>query len=153
MTIGPELIETIKAIAGIITALGVIFGVVFAIYRFVLRQKQQDEEIKSIKEENALVCYALRACLDGLQQLGANHTVPDAKERLEKHLNIQILFLNSLQVLRVKLVILALLEQLVQKAILVQWVRAVMRKQGGNYQLIRYKLQPHCRLVSVKVIA
>ena len=88
MTIGPELIETIKAIAGIITALGVIFGVVFAIYRFVLRQKQQDEEIKSIKEENALVCYALRACLDGLQQLGANHTVPDAKERLEKHLNI-----------------------------------------------------------------
>jgi len=88
MTIGPELIEAIKTIAGIITALGVIFGVVFAIYRFVLRQKQQDEEIKAIKEENALICYALRACLDGLQQLGANHTVPDAKERLEKHLNI-----------------------------------------------------------------
>ena len=89
MTISPELIETIKNIAGLIAALGVIFGVIFGIYRFVLQQKKQERDIKAMKEEDALVCYALMACLDGLQQLGANHTVPVAKEKLEKHLNIE----------------------------------------------------------------
>lgn len=77
----------LKPIAEFISALAVILGVIFACYRWYLRQNKQDEDIKSIKEENTLICYALRACLDGLEQLGANHTVPDAKMRLEKHLN------------------------------------------------------------------
>lgn len=42
-----------------------------------------------MKEENTLMCYALMACLDGLMQLGANHTVPVAKEKLDKYLNQQ----------------------------------------------------------------
>ena len=83
-----ETIEIIKLIAEIISALTIICGVIFALYRWVLKQNKQDEDIKSIKEENTLICFALRACLDGLEQLGANHTVPVAKEKLEKHLNI-----------------------------------------------------------------
>lgn len=73
----------------IITALGVIFGFIFKVHKWYLKQEKQDEEIKQIKEEDTLICYALSACLDGLMQLGANHTVPDAKDKLDKHLNKQ----------------------------------------------------------------
>ena len=73
--------------AGLITALGVILGVVFKVHKWYLKQKQLEEEIKQIKEEDTLICYALSACLDGLQQLGCNHTVPDAKDKLDKYLN------------------------------------------------------------------
>ncbi len=83
-----EAVEIIKIIAEIISALTIIFGVIFACYRWYLKQNKQDADIKAIKEENTLICFALRACLDGLEQLGANHTVPIAKEKLEKHLNI-----------------------------------------------------------------
>ncbi len=83
-----ETVEIIKLIAEIISAFTIICGVIFACYRWYLKQNKQDEDIKAIKEENTLICFALRACLDGLEQLGANHTVPVAKEKLEKHLNI-----------------------------------------------------------------
>lgn len=82
------MIEIIKIVAEIISALTIIAGVIFACYRWYLRQNKQDDDIKAIKEENTLICYALQACLDGLEQLGANHTVPKAKEKLEKHLNV-----------------------------------------------------------------
>lgn len=81
--------QTILLIAEIISAIVVIFGVVFAIYRWYLKQNKQDTEIANIKEENRLICFALSACLDGLSQLGANHTVPVAKEKLDKYLNEQ----------------------------------------------------------------
>lgn len=81
--------DTIVTIAAVITALGVIFGVIFAVYRWYLKQNKQDEDIKHIKEENTLIVFALSACLDGLQQLGANHTVPVAKDKLDKYINQQ----------------------------------------------------------------
>jgi hypothetical protein len=88
-----ETANTIILVGSLITALGVIFGAIFAVYRWYLNQnakeKEQDEEIDKIKKEDALICYALSACLDGLQQLGANHTVPIAKEKLDKHLNLK----------------------------------------------------------------
>lgn len=80
--------ELLKTVAELISAVTVIFGVIFACYRWYLKQNKQDEDIKAMKEENTLICFALRACLDGLEQLGANHTVPVAKEKLEKYLNI-----------------------------------------------------------------
>lgn len=48
-----------------------------------------NEDVKHIKEESALICFGLAACMDGLIQLGANHSVPEAKEKLEKYLNKQ----------------------------------------------------------------
>lgn len=81
-------IEFFKIFAEFLSAVTVILGVIFACYRWYLKQNKQNDDIKSIKEENTLICYALQACLDGLEQLGANHTVPKAKEKLEKHLNI-----------------------------------------------------------------
>ena len=81
--------DTIITIAAVIGALGVIFGVVFAMYRWYLKQEKQDKDIVHIKEEDTLIVFALSACLDGLQQLGANHTVPIAKDKLDKYINQQ----------------------------------------------------------------
>jgi len=75
--------------ASLVTALGVVFGLIFKAHKWYLKQEKQDEEIKRIKEEDTLICFALSACLDGLQQLGANHTVPVAKDKLDKYLNQQ----------------------------------------------------------------
>ena len=86
MTITTENIITAAAFLG---ALLTIFGIIFAVYRWYLKQEKQDTDIAKIKEENTLICFALFACLDGLQQLGANHTVPIAKDKLDKYLNQQ----------------------------------------------------------------
>ena len=79
-------VDIIKAAAalGALTAIG---GAVFGLVKWILRQNKQDEDIRSMKEEQTLICFALKACLDGLEQLGANHTVPVAKDKLEKYLN------------------------------------------------------------------
>ena len=79
--------DAIITAAAVITALGVIFGVIFAIYKWYLKQEKQDKDIAHIKEEDTLIVFALSACLDGLQQLGANHTVPIAKDKLDKYIN------------------------------------------------------------------
>lgn len=81
--------DAIITIATVIGALGVIFGVVFAVYRWYLKQEKQDKDITRIKEEDTLIVFALSACLDGLQQLGANHTVSIAKDKLDKYINQQ----------------------------------------------------------------
>ena len=93
-------LQTIITIGGAITAIGLILGIFLKVHKWFLKQEQQsgdikilkehhEEDVKKIKEENCLVCFALSACLDGLQQLGANHTVPIAKEKLDKYLNQQ----------------------------------------------------------------
>lgn len=51
-----------------------------------LREKHENDMAES-NEERQLICFALAACLDGLQQLGCNHTVTEAKNAMDKHLN------------------------------------------------------------------
>lgn len=80
-------VETIIKIASLITALGILIGVFCKVHKWYLKQEHQDAEIKRLKEENCLLCYGMSAALDGLMQLGANHTVPDAKAKLDKYLN------------------------------------------------------------------
>lgn len=82
-------VTIILTVGSVLTALGAILGVFVKLHNWYLKQEKQDEEIKEMKEENKLICFALSACLDGLQQLGANHTVPIAKEKLDKYLNQQ----------------------------------------------------------------
>ena len=90
--------NTVIQIGGILTALGLILGLILKVHKWYLKQESQDATIKALeekhnedttalKEENRLVCEALVACLDGLQQLGANHNVPIAKGKLENYLN------------------------------------------------------------------
>lgn len=78
---------------GIITAAAVIAAVIgilkylAKVYDLVKHQKAQDEDIKAIKKEQSITTEAMLAVLDGLQQLGANHTVPEAKQKLTNYLN------------------------------------------------------------------
>lgn len=82
-------VNTIVTAAAALTAICAIFGAVFAAYRWYLRQERQDVDIARLKSEDIMICRALSACLDGLQQLGANHTVPVAKKELDEFLNKQ----------------------------------------------------------------
>lgn len=81
----------VKLLAEVVTAVGVLLGAVLTVYKFYdttkRQNKEQNREIKRIKAEQTLICFALSACLDGLEQLGANHTVPKARDMLDKHLN------------------------------------------------------------------
>lgn len=81
--------NTIITAAAVLSAVIALLGAVFAVHRWYLKQEKQDQDIRQIKEENTLLVYGLRACLDGLEQLGANHTVPDAKNKLDKYINQQ----------------------------------------------------------------
>lgn len=84
-----ELGEIIITIASIITALGVIFGMIFAVYRWYLKQEKQDKDIKSIKEEQTLLTYGVLACLKGLKEQGCDGPVTTAINQIEKHINKQ----------------------------------------------------------------
>lgn len=81
--------QTIITAGAVLGALIAIIGGILKVHKWYLRQEKQEEELKRYREENTIICYALMSCLDGLQQLGANHTVPQAKEKLEKYLNQQ----------------------------------------------------------------
>lgn len=81
--------ELITAIAGVVTALGVIFGLLFAVYRWYLKQEKQDTDIKFIKEEQILLTQGVLACLKGLQEQGCDGPVTTAIKQIERHLNQQ----------------------------------------------------------------
>ena len=79
----------VTALAATITALGVIFGAVFAVYKWFLKQEKQDKDIKSIKEEQSILIEGVLACLMGLKEQGCNGPVTDAISKIETHLNKQ----------------------------------------------------------------
>lgn len=92
--------NTFITAGAVLSALGLLLGLFTKAHKWFIRQDNQDreiaalrkhheEDVQRIKEENRLMCYALSACLDGLQQLGCNHTVPNAKQKLDKYLNQQ----------------------------------------------------------------
>ena len=73
--------------AAVLSAGIAIFGAVFAVYRWYLRQNRQDDEIKSLKEEQTLLTYGVLACLKGLSEQGCNGPVSEAIGKIEQHLN------------------------------------------------------------------
>ena len=79
----------ISTVAATITALGVIFGAVFTIYKWFLKQEKQDRDIKTIKEEQTVLVHGVLACLMGLKEQGCNGPVTEAIDQIEKHLNKQ----------------------------------------------------------------
>lgn len=54
--------DTLITLAQLLTALGVIGGVVLWCFKFVQRSKRQHEELKAIRREQTLICYGMLAC-------------------------------------------------------------------------------------------
>jgi len=77
----------IVALSKIIGAITIIVGVVFSVFKFIENNKKQTKEIKNIKKEQALVIYALSACLDGLHQQNCNGMVTEAIKKINEHIN------------------------------------------------------------------
>lgn len=80
----------------VVSAVLLLIGCAVKLFRWVNHQAEQDERMDRVekaaaaeRKELTLIVYALSACLDGLGQLGANHTVPIAKDKLDKHINKQ----------------------------------------------------------------
>ena len=81
--------ETIIMAGSLLTAVMVIFSAVFAVYKWYLKQNQQDVEIERVKSEQCLLTYGILACLKGLKEQGCNGPVTEAIDKIEKHINKQ----------------------------------------------------------------
>lgn len=88
--------QAIITTAAVIAAIIAIAGYYNKVHDWIKHQTEQDERMDKIekaadaeRKELSMIVYALSACLDGLEQLGANHTVTKAKEKLDKHINKQ----------------------------------------------------------------
>lgn len=82
-------VNTIITAASLLAAIGAIFSVVFAVYRWYLRQNRQDTEIEKLKSEQCMLTYGILACLKGLKEQGCNGPVTEAIDKIEKHINKQ----------------------------------------------------------------
>ena len=80
-------LDTIKEVASAITSIGVIIGVVVAVFNVFQINKKQSEFIKAIEDEQTLLCYGLKGALQGLIEQGCDGPCKDALSKLEKHLN------------------------------------------------------------------
>ena len=79
--------QSVTAIAGVLATITAIFSYYNRGYTFVQRQKQQDEIIKNMQDELAILTYGVLACLKGLKEQGCNGPVTEAVNKIEKHLN------------------------------------------------------------------
>lgn len=82
-------VNTIIMAGSLLTAVVVIFSVIFAVYKWYLKQNQQDVEIERVKSEQCLLTYGILACLKGLKEQGCNGPVTEAIDKIEKHINKQ----------------------------------------------------------------
>lgn len=80
-------IETINDLAKLLGSLAVIGGTLIAVYKFFERDKKQGKIIREIQEEQTILCYGIKACLQGLSEQGCDGPVHDALDKLDKHLN------------------------------------------------------------------
>ena len=91
-------VDTLITASKVIGALGVIAGVIIAFFKWLAKQEKQssdikelkehhDEDLKAVQEELCVVNYAVLASLDALMQSGYNGKVPEAHDKLQKHLN------------------------------------------------------------------
>ena len=80
-------LDTVIKAASVISSIGVIIGVIVAVYKVFQINKRQSEFIKSIEDEQTLLCYGLKGALQGLIEQGCNGPCKDALSTLENHLN------------------------------------------------------------------
>ena len=79
--------QTVVTAGAVLAAVLAIVAYFAKAVRWVDKQRQQDEEIRGIKEEQKIITYGVLACLKGLHEQGSNGPVTDAIDKIEKHLN------------------------------------------------------------------
>lgn len=80
--------QTIITAGAVLAAIVAIFKYYNKSYDWIKSQGKQEDEIKSIKDEQELLTFGVLACLKGLkEQLGCDGTVTEAIDKIEKHLN------------------------------------------------------------------
>ena len=84
-----HVVEIIITTASVITALGVIFGILFGFFKWLMKRDRNDVEIKEIKEEQSILTRGVLACLKGLKEQGCDGPVTLAITEIEDHINKQ----------------------------------------------------------------
>ena len=81
--------NTVITAAAVVTALGVLGGVVAWVVKLVQRDRRQSTEIIRMQDELTIICYGLRGALQGLIEQGCNGPVREAIDKIEKSLNLR----------------------------------------------------------------
>lgn len=84
-----HVVEIIITTASVVTALGVIFGILFAFFKWLMKRDKNDVEIREIKEEQSILTRGVLACLKGLKEQGCDGPVTIAITEIEDHINKQ----------------------------------------------------------------
>jgi len=84
-----HVVEIIITTASVITALGVIFGILFGFFKWLMERDKNDVEIREIKEEQSILTKGVLACLKGLKEQGCDGPVTVAISEIEDHINKQ----------------------------------------------------------------
>lgn len=79
--------QTLITAAAVLTAIITLVGRYNKLYDWIKKQGEQDEKIKEMQEEQAILTYGILACLKGLKEQGCNGPVTEAINKIEKHLN------------------------------------------------------------------
>lgn len=80
-------VDTIIKAASLLGALIALVGAIIAVYKVYDSNRKQTEVIKTMQEEQTLICYGLRGALQGLIEQGCDGPCKDALNLLDKHLN------------------------------------------------------------------
>lgn len=81
--------ETAAAAGAALSGLLLLLTTYNRVYRWTLRQREQDEELWAIRKENTLLTYGVLACLKGLEEQGCDGPVHEAIGKIEKDLNLR----------------------------------------------------------------
>lgn len=79
--------QTIITLGAVISAIVAIFKQYNKAFSFVEHQKEQDADIKSIKEEQEILTRGMLACLKGLSEQGCDGPVSQGIVDIEEYLN------------------------------------------------------------------
>ena len=79
--------QSFVAAAAVVGAIVVLLNYIKKVFGWFERQEKQDKEIKSIKDEQALLTIGILACLKGLQEQGCDGAVTDAVAQIQEHIN------------------------------------------------------------------
>lgn len=78
--------QTLITLAGVLGAIGVFARLYNKCYDLVKHQREQDNRITEVTNDNKAVMAALLGVLDGLIEQGCNGAVHKARDELQKHI-------------------------------------------------------------------